>query len=396
MFNDFFYTLRQEGVPVTPTEWMTLHEGLKMGLAFSGLTGFYYLGRACLVKSEAHYDRYDLAFQRCFGQINTPEDFLEKVLAWLESELPPLETEESSPFKAWNLEELRLLLEDRLNRQEEKHEGGSHWIGPGGHSRLGHSGINPVGLRIDGQSVNNSAVKVAGQRKYKELRTDETLETRHFEVALRKLRQLTTREDGPLDELDLDGTIDATCQNGGFLKLDWRRPRRNELKVALFMDSGGSMTPYVHIVKRLFTAVNKSSHFKDLQFYYFHNCIYERIYANSMCVPRDSVSTREILKKLASDYRIIIVGDASMSPGELIMTGGAIDWGVSKNEPGLAWLKRFSNRFRYAAWLNPKPEKNWHSTDGAETIALIRRYFSMFELTVEGLERAVKRLKVSR
>ena len=396
MFNEFFYLLREEGVPVSPTEWMTLHEGLKQGLAFSGLTGFYYLGRACLVKSEAYYDRYDLAFQRYFGEINTPEDFLEQVLAWLESDLPPLEMSDRVHFSPWDLEELRLLLEDRLNRQEEKHVGGSHWIGTGGHSRLGHSGINHAGLRIDGEAVNCSAVKVAGQRKYKEFRADETLETRHFEVALRKLRQLTTKEDGPKDELDLEGTIDATCKNAGFLKLEWRRPRKNELKVVLFMDSGGSMTPYVHIVKRLFVAVNRSSHFKDLKFYYFHNCIYERVYANSMCVPRDSMPTYDIMKKLDPEYRVIIVGDASMSPSELTMTGGAVDWGVSKNEPGLAWLKRLSGRFNYSVWLNPKLEKEWNSNDGVETIAIIRRYFPMFELTVEGLEKAIKRLKVSR
>ncbi|WP_066635089.1 vWA domain-containing protein [Desulfolucanica intricata] len=398
MFNDFFYLLKEEGVPVSPTEWMTLMEGLSQGLAFSSLTGFYYLARACLVKSEAYYDSYDLAFQRYFGEINTPEEFVEQVLKWLESELSALETDPSARegFRPWNLEELRRLLEDRLSRQDSKHQGGSHWIGTGGHSRLGHSGRNLAGLRISGESVNCTAVKVAGERRYKDFRQDEALDTRQFEVALRKLRQLTTREEGPKDILDLEETIAATCKSGGILKLEWTRPRKNEFKVALLMDSGGSMTPYLHIVKRLFTAVNKSSHFKDLRYYYFHNCIYERIFLNPICVPRDSVPTDELFKKLDSDYRIIIVGDASMSPGELTMKGGAIDWGVSKNEPGLYWLKQLARRFKFSVWLNPKPEREWSSTDGAETISIIRSFFPMYELTVEGLEKAIKKLKVRR
>jgi len=370
-------------------------EALAKGLSFSSLTGFYYLARAVLVKSEAHFDRYDLAFAKYFNGLETKEDILEKALEWLKSPLPPLfiSSEKRSPFSRWDLEELRRLLEDRLNSQVGEHHGGSHWIGTGGTSPLGHSGYHPAGLRIGGESVNLSAVKVAAKRNYREFRDDQITGVRQFEVALRKLRQFSTRAEGPKDELDLDGTINATCRNAGTLKLVWERPRRNMMKVILFMDSGGSMDRYMQICSRLFAATNRATHFKDMRFYYFHNCIYDRLYTSPFLEHWNAVKTDEVLNSLNTDYRLIIAGDASMAPSELTMVGGAIDWGVENDVPGLIWLKRLARQFPYSVWLNPISAAKWERTFGYYTIALVREIFPMFELTPEGLEQAVKRLK---
>lgn len=398
MFIHFYYQLKSEGVPVSLNEWMTLMDALAKGLSFSSLTAFYYLARAVLVKSEAYFDRYDLAFARYFKEVETGENILKQALDWLTRSLPPLHVPpgERSPFSQWDLEELRRQLEDRLKKQDGEHHGGSRWIGTGGTSPFGHSGYHPAGLRIGGESVNRSAVKVAAERQYREFRDDQITGVRQFEVALRKLRQFSTRTEGPKDELDLDGTIDATCKNAGTLKLVWERPRRNTMKVILLMDSGGSMNPYIQICSRLFTAANRTTHFKDMKFYYFHNCVYDRIYTSPILVGRNAVKTEEVLRSLNSDYRLIIIGDASMAPSELTMAGGAIDWGVDNDEPGIIWLKRLAGHFPYSVWLNPIPADYWERTEGNYTIGLIRKIFPMFELTPEGLEQSVKKLKTRR
>lgn len=395
MFIHFFYQLKSEGVPVSLTEWMTLVEALAKGLAFSSLSGFYYLARALLVKSESHYDRYDLAFARYFKGVETGDEILKQVLEWLARPLPPLRMplEQRSPFSDWNLEEMKRQLEDRLKRQDGEHNGGSRWIGTGGTSPFGHSGYHPAGLRIGGESVNRSAVKVAAERQYREFRDDEITGVRQFEVALRKLRQFTSRSEGPMDELDLDGTIDDTCKNAGRLKLVWTRPRRNTLKIVILMDSGGSMNPYMRICSRLFTAANRATHFKDMRFYFFHNCVYDHLYTSPVLVKRHALRTEEVLCGLNPDYRLIVIGDASMAPSELTMAGGAIDWTVDNSEPGIAWLERLVRRFPFAAWLNPIPAEYWERTEGYYTLGLVRKLFPMFELTPEGLEQAVKKLK---
>jgi len=284
LFISFFHQLKNEGVPVSINEWMTLMEALAKGLSFANLTGFYYLARAVLIKSEAHYDRYDLAFAKHFQGLETSEDIIKQALEWLANSLPPNQVppEQRSPFSQWNLEELRRQLEDRLKRQDGEHHGGSQWIGTGGTSPFGHSGYHKAGVRIGGQSVNRSAVKVAAERHYQEFRDDQITGVRNFEVALRKLRQFSTRTEGPRDELDLEGTIDATCKNAGTLKLVWERPRRNTMKVILLMDSGGSMNQYMQLCSRLFTAAHRATHFKDMRFYYFHNCIYDHIYTSCL------------------------------------------------------------------------------------------------------------------
>jgi len=392
LFTNFYYLLKSEGVPVSLTEWMTLMEALAKGLAFSSLTSFYYLARAILVKSEAHFDRYDLAFTKYFTGIETTEDLLEQALDWLTTNLPPLElsSEERAMLSRLDLDELRRQLEDRLKTQDGEHHGGSHWIGTGGTSPFGHSGYHPSGLRIEGNSRNLSAVKVAAKRQYRDFRGDQLDGVRQFEMALRKLRQLSTRADGPKNDLNLDGTINATSQNAGMLKLVWERPRRNMLKIIVLMDSGGSANRYMQICSRLFAATHRTSHFKDVKFYYFHNCIYDRLYTTPEL--KDWVKTEEVLKSYTADCRLIITGDASMAPSELTMVGGIINWREHNEETGLFWLQRLAKHFPYSVWLNPIQSDYWEQTLGDYTIALIREIFPMFQLSPEGLEQSVKKL----
>lgn len=395
MFVNFFHQLKSEGVPVSLNEWMTLMEALAKGLSFSSLTGFYYLARAVLIKSEAHYDRYDLAFAKHFQGLETTDDIIKQALNWLANSLPPLHVPpgERSPFTPWDLDELRRQLEDRLKNQHGEHHGGSQWVGTGGRSPFGHSGYHKAGVRIGGPSVNRSAVKVAAERHYQEFRDDQITGVRNFEVALRKLRQFSSRTDGPKDELDLDGTIDATCKNAGKLKLVWERPRRNTMKVILLMDSGGSMDQYMEICSRLFVAAHRATHFKDMRFYYFHNCIYDSLYTTPVLVSRNAVKTDDVLSSLNADYRLIIAGDASMAPSELTMRGGAINWDMYNEQPGLFWLERLARHLPFSVWLNPIPSDRWTTAEGYYSIALIRRVFPMYELTPEGLEQALKKLK---
>lgn len=398
MFSGFFYVLRDEGVPVTPTEWMTLMDALNQGLAGSNLSGLYYLARSVLVKSETHYDRYDQAFARYFKGVETTEKLADQVAKWLEKSLPRLNIDPSQrTFKDWNLEELKRALEERMAKQKEEHHGGSQWIGTGGTSRFGHSGYNPAGVRIGGESGNRSAVKVAAERRYRDFRADETINTRQFEVALKKLRQLSANDEGHREELDIDGTVEATCKRAGLLELIWEKPRKNTLKVVLMMDSGGSMNPFSRLCSQLFTAASRANHFKDMKFFYFHNCVYDKLFLDPICSIRNSVKTRDVLRDLSQDYRLIMVGDASMAPSELLMAGGALDWGVENDETGLAWLERLNRHFHHSVWLNPLSSAEWPPVDATyDTIAYIRRLFPMFELTVEGLEKAVARLKVNK
>jgi uncharacterized protein len=208
------------------------------------------------------------------------------------------------------------------------------------------------------------------------------------------LRQFSTRLDGIKDQLDLEDTIDETCKNAGQLKLVWTRPRKNSVKVIVLMDSGGSMIPYARICSQLFSAVHKSSHFKDLKFYYFHNCIYELLYLDASCNPRKAVKTEEILRSLHSDYKVIFIGDAAMAPSELLMSDGNIFWDIGNTEPGITWLKRLSQKFPHNVWLNPIQQGYWERVHGYQTLKMVRDIFPMYELTLEGLDQAIKKLMV--
>ena len=236
-------------------------------------------------------------------------------------------------------------------------------------------------------------MKVAAERKYRGFRTDEVIGVRQFEVALRKLRQLSSKVEGPLDELDIEETIESTAEKGGLLQLAWTRSRKNTVKVILLMDSGGSMTPHIHICSQLFTAMNRASHFKDLRFYYFHNCIYDYIFLDPYCRLSNTIKTEQFLNLLDQDYKLIIVGDASMAPSELLMINGAIDWNMNNKEPGILWLKRIAAHFHHIVWLNPILEEYWDWTEGYYTIARIKEIFPMYELTVEGLDQLSRSLK---
>lgn len=390
MFVNFYYQLKSEGIPVSLNEWMMLMEALAKGLAFSSLTGFYYLARAILVKNERHFDRYDVAFAKHFEGIEASPDLIEEAMRWLkdaqEAKLVPFD--QRTPMLDWSLEELRQQLAERLKEQNEEHYGGTKWISSGAGSPFGHSGYHPAGVRIGGSSNNQSAVQVAAARQYRDLRDDKITSVRQFEVALRKLRQLSSRLEGPKDELDIDETINATCKHAGMLRLVWERPRRNKMKLIILMDSGGSMDPYRQICSRLFTAANRTTHFKEMRFYYFHNCIYDRIYTNFNL--KDWITLDDLFKTLNSDYRLLIVGDASMARSELTRIGGSVDWALSNEHTGLYWLKRLAGHFPYAVWLNPLPVNVWpfHST-----VPMVKEVFPMYHLSPEGLEQAVQKLK---
>lgn len=395
MFTKFFYFLKDVGVPVSMNEWQTLLEALDAGMAGSSLTGFYYLCRSVLVKTEAHYDRFDMAFANYFGDIETPEGLPDKIWEWLDKELPEMQISDEMRrnHQQLDLDELKRMLEERLAEQNEEHHGGNRWIGTGGTSPFGHSGYHPGGIRVGGASRNLSAVKVAGQRRFQEFRTDETLGIRQFQIALRKLRQFTTRLDGARTELDLDSTINKTCDNAGRLELIWERPKENGIKVLLLMDAGGSMVSYSRLCNQLFTAVNRSNHFKDLKIFYFHNCIYDWLYHDPWCSLNNYTETDYVLNTYSTDYRVIIVGDASMAPYELMRKGGIIEWGLYNDSPGIDWLKRIRQHFEYSVWLNPIPKSYWMWMEGAFTIKRISEVFPMEELTIDGLQSAINKLK---
>jgi uncharacterized protein with von Willebrand factor type A (vWA) domain len=398
VFTDFFYILRGYGVNVSLNEWMTLIEALDEGLVDASLTSFYHMCRAVLVKSETDYDKFDMAFSAYFNGIETPEGLPEQVWEWLDKELPPKEITEEMirNHRQLDLEEMKKMLEERLKEQTEEHHGGSHWVGTGGTSPFGHSGYHPGGIRIGGESRNKSAVKVAGERRFRDFRTDETLNLRQFQMAFRKLRQFSSRVEGPRTELNLDETVEETCRNAGYLKLVWDRPRTNTMKVLLLMDSGGSMRPFSKLCSRLFQAAHNSNHFKDLKVFYFHNTIYEWLFEDPTCDHSHYQKTETVLANLDPEYRVLIVGDASMAPSELMAKGGVNDWGLYNEEPSITWLGRLSARFPHGVWLNPIPKDYWGYTEGAWTIAKVSEAFPMYELTVDGLDHGVKKLRATR
>ena len=389
MFTHFFYILRQRKVPVSTTEWMTLMQALSTGY-IRNLDDFYFLARAILVKSEAFYDHYDVAFQEYFQGIEVPEDINDQIWDWLNDPLnnPLFDELQKQMADLMDFDELMKELEERLKEQTEQHDGGNHWIGRGGTSPFGHSGYHPAGIRIGGESRGRHAVQIAAERRFRNYRNDLTLDTRQMKVALRRLRQLTRT--GEPDELDIDGTIDATAKNYGELEVIWQRSRKNTVKVLLLMDVGGSMDPFSLLCSQLFSAAHSSSHFRDFQFYYFHNCIYDNLYVD---IERsDAVSTNHILNTLTSDYKVILVGDARMAPWELGERYGAINYYERNEIPGIRWLKRIADHFSHCVWLNPDSPQFWDNY----TVEWIAKAFPMFPLTIEGLEQAVQKLVVKR
>ncbi len=395
MFLEFFYLLRAKGLEVSINEWMALVEALDKGLAKSSLTSFYYLCRSILIKSETDYDKFDQVFAEYFKNIQTPDELPSEVWEWLADE----EEERAIDDKGdeWSyitreLQELLDLMEERLEEQKEKHHGGTYWVGTGGTSTMGRGGYNTQGIRVGGKSRHKTALQIAGERNFKDFREDKVLDIRQFQMAFRKLRQYSSRMEMEKTELDIDQTIDKTCENAGMLSLVYDKPRKNTVKILLLIDSDGSMLVYSRLVNKLFQALNQANHFKDLQVYYFHNCIYDHLYTDPKCRYGEWVDTQWVLNNLDSEYKVIFVGDATMAPSELHSRYGNSYYSLRNEEPGINWLMRFKRRYKKQIWLNPIRETEWEWVYGHKTLQDIKKIFPMFELTLDGLEKAIKKL----
>lgn len=396
MFLEFFYLLRAKGLEVSINEWLSLISALDKGLAGSSLTGFYYLCRSIIIKTEADYDKFDAVFAEYFQGVETPEDLPEEFWKWLsDGELERDINDKGNGDDFFReLDELLQMFHERIEEQKEKHHGGNYWIGTGGTSPMGRGGYNKQGIRVGGRSRHKSAVQIAGERNFRDFRQDNILDIRQFQMAFRKLRQYSSRVEGERTELDIDQTIDKTCENAGLLEIVYDKPRKNTVKVLLLIDSDGSMLPYSRLCNQLFQALRKSNHFKDLKVYYFHNCIYDNLYNTPLCKRGDWIETNWVLSNLDSEYKVIFVGDAAMAPSELYRRGGNSVIGLWNDELGIEWLKKFKRRYKKQIWLNPIHESEWGWAYGAQTIQAIGEVFPMFELSLDGLERGIKKLLV--
>ena len=386
MFIPFLYELRARKVPVGTQEAVALAGALKAGLHDSSLDGFYHVARALLVHDEKHLDAFDEAFGKSFEGVESKAlELQQQLLDWLkdaQERLPELTPEERALLDQFDRAELEKLFAQRLREQKERHDGGNKWIGTAGTSPFGNSGrAARPGMRIGGKGSLRSAVSVAGQRNFREYRDDLVLDVRQMALALRKLRAFT--REGQPDELDLDGTIDKTARNLGELEVVVRPPRKSNTRVILLMDVGGSMDPYAHLVSRLFTAAKKATHFKELRTYYFHNCIYGRVYKNAKL--SDPVKISQLFAETDRKYKLIFVGDALMAPWELMSVSG---WQEDEGVEGVMWMMRLREHYPSAAWLNPEQPSSWWQS----TIDVLRRIFPMHPLTLEGLGDAVHQL----
>jgi hypothetical protein len=394
MLVQFFFTLRKYRLPVSLRELLDLINALKKGVIFADVDGFYHLARTIMVKDETHFDRFDKAFSDYFSGIadldlleslkqqhNLPED-------WLRKELEKnLSDEEKAQLKAMGgLDELMKTLKERLEEQQKRHAGGNKWVGTGGTSPFGAYGYNPEGVRIgqDGNR-NRQAVKVWDKREYKNLDTDREIGSRTIKLALKKLRKFART--GASDTLDLNETIRATAKQGGMLDVKMAPERHNAVKVLIFFDVGGSMDPHIRECEELFSAARLE--FKHMEYFYFHNFIYESVWKNNIRRMNESTSTWDILNKYTPDYKVIFVGDATMAPYEISHPGGSIEhW---NEEAGATWFQRITDHFRKVIWLNPLPENYWGS---GGSMGMTRQLVEdrMYPLTLEGLESAMKQL----
>ena len=393
MFLEFFNLLRLHGLKISLDEWLTLVDALDRGMAENSLMEFYYLCRNILIKSETEYDKFDQAFAEYFRGVESVDEIPDELKEWLsQGELERLLEDMPDWAKEYDLETLRQMFRERLQEQTEKHDGGNYWVGTGGTSPFGHGGYNPAGIRVGGTGRHQSAIQIAGERNFRDFRQDNELDTRQFQMAFRKLRQFSSRVDTAKTELDIDATIDATCDNAGMLKLIYEKPRKNTVKLLLLMDSDGSMRNYSRLCSQLFQAVNQSTHLKDLKIFYFHNCIYDYLYTDPYIIDGRWIETDWVFRNLGSDYKVIIVGDAAMSSYELTARGGNINWYAWNNEPGIDWLKKFRRFYQKSIWLNPIKESRWAHAWGARSISMVREVFPMYELTLNGLDQGIHKL----
>ncbi len=387
MFVQLFYLLRQYGVPVSTTELLDLNAALAAGLVFADRDELYQLIRLCMVKDERYFDKFDRAMKAYFDGLDSldsdalmaqlrqlPRDWLD--LELLEKNLSP--EQRAALEKAGSLEELMRMLEERLREQHKKHQGGNRMIGTGGTSPFGAYGDHPEGVRIGGPGRKRSAAKVWEQRQYRDLDDSQILDTRQMQLALRRLRRFARQ--GTPDELDIDHTISATARQG-LLDIQMRPERRNRVKVLMLFDIGGSMDAHIHTCEKLFSAARNE--FRQLEFFYFHNCLYDHVWKDNLRRASSRLSTWDLLHTYGRDYRVIFVGDASMAPYELTSPGGSVEY--MNDEAGVVWLQRMRQHFTKTAWLNPEDEKYWHYT---QTIGVVKQLFEqhMFPMTLKGIE----------
>ena len=393
MLIDFFYTLRSAKLPVSVKEYLVLLEALQANVVgptnpeACSMDDFYFLARTSLVKDEKHFDKFDRAFAAYFKGVEMIADFTKPIPAdWLRQEMERILSDEqkaNAPKMDWD--ELMETLKKRLEEQKERHEGGSKWIGTGGTSPFGNSGQNPQGIRIGGKGGNKTAVKVWDQRAYRDYDDTQELGTRNIKVALRRLRKFA-RQGNEL-ELDLPDTIRSTAANAGWLDIKMIPERHNNVKVLLLMDVGGTMDEHIQRVEELFSAVK--SEFKHLEFYYFHNCVYDYMWKNNRRRFAEKFETWDIIRKYNKDYKLIFVGDATMSPYEILQPGGSVEY--NNEEAGAEWLQRLTNAFPKFAWINPEPQGVWQYR---QSISVIQQLMSqrMFPLTLKGLEDTMRML----
>ncbi|MBU1540841.1 MAG: VWA domain-containing protein [Alphaproteobacteria bacterium] len=394
MLLPFFTALRDARVPVSMKEWLHLMEAMDRDVAGRKVDDFYHLSRAVLVKDEKHYDRFDQVFGKVFGKVfagiesvgagdepslDVPEDWLK-----LLNEKYLTDEEKAQIEALGGFDKLMETLKQRLEEQKGRHEGGNKWIGTGGTSPFGHGGYNPEGVRVGGPGKQGRAVKVWEKREYRNLDDQVELGTRNIKVALRRLRRFARQ--GAQDELDMDATIDGTARQG-WLDIHMRAERRNTIKVLLFLDIGGSMDAHVKMCEELFSAAK--TEFKHLEFFYFHNCLYEGVWKDNRRRHSEKIPTWEVLNKYPGDWRAIFVGDATMSPYEVTMPGGSVEhW---NEEAGAVWMKRATQQWDKVAWLNPSPERYWNYS---ASVGMVRELVDerMYPLTLEGLEKAMRAL----
>ena len=383
MLVNFFHVLKDTGVPVTPRELLDLLEAMERRLAFGDMDDFYSLSRAILVKDEKYYDRFDRAFGLHFQDLEALDDVIEAMIPddWLRSEfMKQLSEEDKAKIESLGgLEELIEQFKQRLEEQKKRHSGGNKWIGTEGTSPFGNDGYHPEGIRVGGESKNKRAVKVWDRREFKNLDDNVELGTRNIKIALRRLRKFART--GATEELDLDDTIKSTARNAGLLDIKMVPERHNAVKVLLFLDVGGSMDPHVRVCEELFSAAR--TEFKHLEYFYFHNFLYESVWKNNIRRFNERTATLDVMHKYAHDYKVVFVGDASMSPYEIMQPGGSVEhW---NEESGELWMRRLRETYEKCIWINPVPEDEWEYT---QSIAITRQLMEgkMYPLTLRGLE----------
>jgi uncharacterized protein with von Willebrand factor type A (vWA) domain len=387
----FFFMLREGGLKVSITEFLTLLEVLEKRIAGYSVEEFYYLARACLVKDEALYDRFDRVFSAHFKGIQDifGEDVVEIPEDWLRRQYESLLSDEEKAMveSLGGWDKLMETLRKRLEEQESRHEGGNKWIGTGGTSPFGAYGYNPEGIRIGQEgSRQRRAVKVWDKREFRNLDDSVELGTRNMKVALRRLRKFA--REGAADELDLPDTIESTARNAGLLDIKMVPERHNAVKVLLFLDAGGSMDDHVRVCEELFSAA--SGEFKHLEYFYFHNCVYEGVWKDNARRHSDRTPLMDVLHKYSADYKLILVGDATMSPYEIHYPGGSVEhW---NEEAGASWMKRLLDTYPKAIWLNPEPVQRWEHTPSIRMISELMEE-RMYPLTVNGLEQGMRALR---